>query len=172
MVCDDGEKAVEFVKMTANANGHLTPLIPKDIFQQVRSRYGTGFSNPKLAADLLCTLEIYPNKSEEAAAMISTKYNSSQAVVETAQKAVDEAYTHVVLSGIGRRQNSIANQRTGKNGGRKTVERLEKSDAFLLRPLRGSVERGGGCCSCKVFGNTSEDNRRCSISGKKQDEQQ
>ena len=73
MVCDDGEKAVEFVKTTANANGHLTPLIPKDILQQVRSRHGKGFRDQKLAADLLCTLEIYSNKSEEAAAMISTK---------------------------------------------------------------------------------------------------
>ena len=100
MVCDDGEKAVEFVKTTANANGHLTPLNSKDVLQQVRSRDGTGFRNQKLAAEMLCTLEMYSNKSEEAAAMISTKYNSSQAVVETAQKAVDDAHNDVVLAEV------------------------------------------------------------------------
>ena len=100
MVCDDGEKAVKFVKTTANANGHLTPLNSKDVLQQVRSNFGKGFRNQKLAAEMLCTLEMYSNKSEEAAAMISTKYNSSQAVVETAQKAVDDAHNDVVLAEV------------------------------------------------------------------------
>ena len=99
MSCDDDaflrEDAIDFVQTMANSNGHLTLLNSEDILKQARSRDGKGFHNPQLGADLLCTLEMYSNKSEVAAAMISQKYDSRHVFVKTAQFAVDEAYKHV-----------------------------------------------------------------------------